>query len=253
MSAQFLVDQGKEGLCALLSRAMTLERFASVLLRPLQPITSPSPSLDDAAYADYSTPSAGAPSVGAHLVDAFVTTPFNVLASRRVALRPSKLNHAHLSWPDSTSSNWPGLSAQAYVLLAVLTGEVSGVDIPDGGMWIEKLPPLKGFVFVEEVPVTVVRRLADQGRQLAREFSGPAGPPASLLNRTVLTASRDGLTVEVPMRVIFACTALGLLPEFGASLDIPRQLRISTAPGWLRVDAPYGTLWYSLPNEYTFL
>ena len=51
--------------------------------------------------------------------------------------------------------------------------------------------------------------------------------------------------VEIPMRMIFACTSLGLIPGFAASLKIPRHLRVSGKGRWVRLDAPYGSVYHS--------
>ena len=94
------------------------------------------------------------------------------------------------------------------------------------------------------MPVGVARRLADEGRNLARQFSGPAGPPKSLLDGIVLTADADSDNpVEIPMRMIFACTALGLIPGFEAPAEIPRHLRVSSCGRWTRLDAPFGSVY----------
>ena len=47
------------------------------------------------------------------------------------------------------------------------------------------------------------------------------------------------------MRMIFACTALGLIPGFAAPIDVPRHLRVSTVGRWVRVDAPFGSVYRS--------
>ena len=55
----------------------------------------------------------------------------------------------------------------------------------------------------------------------------------------------DGEEVEIPMRMIFACTNLGLIPGFAASMDIPRHLRVSANGRWARVDAPFGSVYHA--------
>ena len=102
------------------------------------------------------------------------------------------------------------------------------------------------FTVRDEVPVSVARQLADKGRELARQFSGPMGPPKSLLDSTVLTADAESASpVEIPMRMIFTCTSLGFIPGFAAPIDIPRHLRVSTAGRWVRLDAPFGSVYHS--------
>lgn len=47
------------------------------------------------------------------------------------------------------------------------------------------------------------------------------------------------------MRMIFACTSLGLIPGFEAPAEIPRHLRVSTSGSWVRLDAPFGSVYRS--------
>jgi len=202
------VTQGERGLTTLLGRAL---------------------GLDQAALARFSL-------VDDHVVDVFVTTPFDCLAARRV----------------SGSASRDGAVVAANDLLNALrdAGDSGAADASrEVGkardmMWPGALPPATGFVERDIVPVGVARRLADEGRNLARQFSGPAGPPRSLLDGIVLTADADSAApVEIPMRMIFACTALGLIPGFEAPAEIPRHLRVATAGSWVRLDAPYGSIY----------
>lgn len=159
-------------------------------------------------------------------VDVFVSTPFEVIASRRVVGTCSR----------------DGAVVSATDLLDALTEERSYVGAARDPNWIGALPPKTGFVEREVLPVTVVRGLADQGQDLARQFSGPLGPPKSLLDQTVITIDDE---VEIPMRMIFACTSLGLIPGFSAPVEIPRHLRVSTVGRWTRLDAPFGSVYHS--------
>lgn len=224
------IDGGGPGLQALLARAVGLDATASARLR----------QLDDTH------------------VDVFVTTPFEVVASRRVLGQASRDGavvsaqtllsglqaHADLergadSGPDAASAADSGAGAPIPMNL-----NLGPARDPS---WPGALPPAAGFQLVDAVPVDVVRQLADQGQALARQFSGPLGPPASLLNQTVLTVTNDesGQSAEVPMRAIFACTSLGLIPGFSAPINVPRHLRVATCGRWLRVDAPFGTVYRS--------
>lgn len=164
-------------------------------------------------------------------IDVFVTTPFDCVASRRVTGSVSR-DGAVVSARDLDSALAEGRSE---------LGPARDHD------WIGALPPKTGFVEREMVPVAVVRDLADQGRRLARQFSGPLGPPRSLLEQIVLTVESDsaGSSVEIPMRMIFTCTSLGLIPGPSAPPEIPRHLRISTAGRWIRMDAPFGSVYHS--------
>ena len=166
--------------------------------------------------------------VGDGALDVFVTTPFEAIASRRIT--------------GTTSHNTATVSARD-LLAALQSGSVEVGPARDA-VWPGALPPATGFVAREQVPVGVARRLADEGRNLARQFSGPAGPPKSLLDGIVLTADADSDNpVEIPMRMIFACTALGLIPGFEAPAEIPRHLRVSTCGRWTRLDAPFGSVY----------
>ena len=59
------------------------------------------------------------------------------------------------------------------------------------------------------------------------------------------TSSSGDTSVEVPMRAVFACTALQLIPGGSAPEEIPRQLRVSSVGRWLRIDAPFGSVYFS--------
>ena len=163
-------------------------------------------------------------------LDVFVTTPFDAIASRRT----------------SGSTTHPGATVSARAMLDALKSGAAEVGPARDAAWPGALPPASGFIAREEVPIGVARRLADEGRNLARQFSGPAGPPRSLLDGVVLTADADSdAPVEIPMRMIFACTALGLIPGFEAPAEIPRHLRVSTSGSWVRLDAPFGSVYRS--------
>lgn len=172
--------------------------------------------------------------VGEGQLDVFVTTPFDAIASRRT----------------SGSTTHPGATVSARAMLDALKAGAAEVGPARDAAWPGALPPASGFIAREEVPIGVARRLADEGRNLARQFSGPAGPPRSLLDGEVLTADADSdAPVEIPMRMIFACTALGLIPGFEAPAEIPRHMRVATSGSWVRLDAPFGSVYRSTrPN-----
>ena len=172
--------------------------------------------------------------VGEGQLDVFVTTPFDAIASRRT----------------SGTTTHPGATVRARAMLDALKSGTAEVGPGRDAAWPGALPPASGFIAREEVPIGVARRLADEGRNLARQFSGPAGPPRSLLDGVVLTADADSDNpVEIPMRMIFACTSLGLIPGFEAPAEIPRHLRVATSGSWVRLDAPFGSVYRSTrPN-----
>lgn len=159
-------------------------------------------------------------------VDAWVATPFDVLATRTVlgAVEPGDV---------TVSGN---------ELLAALA--VSWADRIDPGramdmQWRSALPPKAHWQVVEEqLPAKVVSELTDRGLELARENVGPQGtPPASLLDQTVLTVSGDGLEVKIPMRCLFAMSGMGFV---GSGDD--EHVRITATDAWLRIDARFGAV-----------
>ncbi|MDC7108815.1 MULTISPECIES: hypothetical protein [Corynebacterium] len=175
--------------------------------------------------------------VGEGQLDVFVTTPFDAIASRRT----------------SGSTTHPGATVSARAMLDALKAGAAEVGPARDAAWPGALPPASGFIAREEVPIGVARRLADEGRNLARQFSGPAGPPRSLLDGVVLTADADSdAPVEIPMRMIFACTALGLIPGFEAPAEIPRHMRVATSGSWVRLDAPFGSVYRSTRPKLLF-
>lgn len=197
---------GGDGLRVFLARVVGLEPTATVRLRQL----------------------------GADAIDVFATTPFEVVAARRARGRVSR----------------DGAVVSAQTLYAGLVDSDSrGGEIDLGPAqdfaWPGALPPAEGFVLLDTLPVTVARDLSDQGRQLARQFSGPLGPPTSLLNQPVIEVEGAGQTVEIPMRMVFACTNLGLIPGLSAPQDVPRHLRVAGLGRWVRLDAPFGSVYHS--------
>jgi hypothetical protein len=171
-------------------------------------------------------------------VTAWVTTPFDVLATRSV---PGTL--------DPTD-----VTAPATALLTALSVErAATVDPGTGGLWQGLLPPDDGWRVVDTVPSAELERLTERGLVLAREHAGPLGPPASLLDQTVLTVSGAAGTrssaggpspttapVKVPLRCLFALSGMGFL---GASSDGEDEtVRVSATSTWLRLDARYGAV-----------
>ncbi len=197
------------------TETLTIERGGRGLISLLQRAVA----LQDRAMARFSTVSDAA-------VDVFVTTPFAVIASRRVA--------------GSCSRN--GAAVLVSDLLDDATDTTMTAAALDAGWGMGALPPTTGFELLDEIPADVVQRLSDQGRALARQFSGPLGPPQSLMDQAVITVNDD---TEIPMRLVFTLTALGLIPGMDAPAAIPRHLRISRNSRWVRVDAPFGSAYHS--------
>ena len=197
------------------TETLTIERGGRGLISLLQRAVA----LQDRAMARFSTVSDAA-------VDVFVTTPFAVIASRRVA----------------GSCSRDGAAVLVSDLLADATDTTMTAAALDAGWGMGALPPVAGFELLDEIPADVVQRLSDQGRALARQFSGPLGPPQSLMDQTVITVNDD---TEIPMRLVFTLTALGLIPGMDAPAAIPRHLRVSRNSRWVRVDAPFGSAYHS--------
>jgi hypothetical protein len=158
-------------------------------------------------------------------VTAWATTPFDVLATRSV---PGSLD------PDD-------VTAPAVALLTALSVDrAAAVDPGAGGLWQGTLPPVDGWAVVDSVPAAELEALTERGLTLARENAGPLGPPASLLDQTVLTVTGPdgGPVVKVALRCLFALSGMGFL---GAGAD-DETVRVSATPSWLRLDARYGAV-----------
>jgi hypothetical protein len=61
--------------------------------------------------------------------------------------------------------------------------------------------------------------------------------PVSLLDQEVINASGAGITIGIPMRCLFALTAMGFVDANGV-------VRVRTFRSWLRIDAPFGSVYY---------
>jgi hypothetical protein len=156
-------------------------------------------------------------------VTAWATTPFDVLASRSV--------HGTLDPADVTV---PGTS----LLTALTVDRAETVDPGAGGLWPGDLPPDEGWVSVDDVPAAEVDAVTERGLALARENAGPLGPPASLLDQTVLTVTNSaGPVVKIPLRCLFALSGMGFLGDADAG-----AVRVSATGSWLRLDARYGAV-----------
>ncbi|MEJ2857795.1 MULTISPECIES: hypothetical protein [unclassified Saccharothrix] len=156
------------------------------------------------------------------LLDAWVATPFDTLATRTVSGRVTP--------GDVTVSGTDLLTG-----LAVVRSDTIDPGAPKDLMWRSALPPAEGWQQVDRLPGAVVSELAEQGVAVARENTGPHGtPPASLLDQTVITVSGSGLDVKVPLRCLFALSGMGFL---GGD-----DVRVTATDSWMRIDARFGAV-----------
>ncbi|MBJ7338857.1 hypothetical protein [Mycolicibacterium sp.] len=171
-------------------------------------------------------------------VVAWVATGFDVLASRVVS---GRVMPADLS-----------VGADALVMALPSMDRAGFVD-PGFAMdsaWRGMLPPETGFVHLDDIPARVVLDLAQRGVALAKEYGSAHGPPASLLDQEVVAVSSGEAEVGIPMRCVFALTAMGFLPQartddqFAPESVAPDEVvRVRVLPTWLRVDARFGTVY----------
>lgn len=174
---------------------------------------------------------------GGGRVNAWATTGFDALAVRAC--------EAELGVDDTTVGG--------ELLLAGLQAGPEPIDLGYSldSAWHGALPPNDGFVHVDDVPARVLVELAHHGVQLAREHGGPQGPPASLLDQEVIEVTGESERVGIPMRVVFALTAMGFIPYAGERrqsdlqtmlIDENELVRVRATKSWLRCDARYGSV-----------
>jgi hypothetical protein len=172
------------------------------------------------------------------LVVAWVATGFDVLASRVVGgrIRPADL----CAGADALTSGLAAMDRTGYV----------DPGFPMDSAWRGALPPDAGFVHVDDVPARVVLDLAQRGVALAKEHSGAHGPPASLLDQEVVAVSSGNTSVGIPIRCVFALTAMDFLPQSSAAEQLDpgtvaedEIVRVRVLPAWLRIDARFGSVY----------
>lgn len=154
-------------------------------------------------------------------VTAWASTPFDVLATRTV--------HGTLEPADRT------VTAQG-LLTALAVERAETIDPGPEVFWPGDLPPVAGWVPVDDVPAAEVEALTERGLSVAREHAGPLGPPASLLDQAVLTVSAATVPkpVKVPLRCLFALSGMGFVAG--------EAVRVAATGTWLRLDAHYGAV-----------
>ena len=162
---------------------------------------------------------------------AWAATGFDVLASRVVAgtLRPDDLS--------------VGADELARGLAAVDSSGYVNPGFPMDSAWRGALPPDSGFAHLDDVPARLMLDLAQRGAQLAKEHSSAQGPPVSLLDQEVIRVSSADVSVGVPMRCVFALTAMGFLPQSSEAVDADEIVRVRMLRAWLRIDARFGSVY----------
>ena len=180
--------------------------------------------LDAAAVVRLRTRSAGE-------VTAWAATGLDVLASRVVAgiVRPDDLSVG----ADELMRGLAAVDSSGYV----------APGFPMDSAWRGALPPDSGFTHVDDVPARLMLDLAQRGGQLAREHGSAQGPPVSLLDQEVIRVSSADGSVGVPMRCVFALTAMGFLPQSADLVDADEIVRVRTLRAWLRIDARWGSVY----------
>ena len=162
---------------------------------------------------------------GDGLVVAWTATGFDVLASRVVTgrIRPTDL----CAGADALASGLAAKNPSGYI----------EPGFPMDSAWRSALPSDSGFRHVDDVPAREVLALAERGAELSRE-GGAHGPPVSLLDQEVLRVNNGTLSVGVPMRCVFALTAMGFVDAHQEN----EFVRVRSLPTWLRIDARFGSV-----------
>lgn len=163
-------------------------------------------------------------------VVAYAATGLDVLASRVVTgrVRPRDL----CAGADALATGLGRTDPTGYV----------ETGYPMDSSWRGALPPETGFTHLDDVPAGVLLDLAVRGGALARQHSGAHGPPTSLLDQEVIAVSGGGDSVGVPMRCVFALTAMGFLPQDSAAVGADEIVRVRASRTWLRIDARFGSV-----------
>ncbi len=162
---------------------------------------------------------------------AWAATGFDVLASRVVAgaMRPDDLSVG----ADELARGLAAMDSSGYV----------DPGFPMDSAWRGALPPDSGFVHLDDVPVRLMLDLAQRGAQLAKEHSSAQGPPVSLLDQEVIRVSAADVSVGIPMRCVFALTAMGFLPQSSEAVGADEIVRVRMLRAWLRIDARFGSVY----------
>jgi hypothetical protein len=162
---------------------------------------------------------------------AWAPTGLDVLASRVVGgmVRPDDLSVG----ADELARGLAAVDSTGYV----------NPGFPMDSAWRGVLPPDSGFAHLDDVPARLMLDLAQRGAELAKEHSSAQGPPVSLLDQEVIQVSSSEGSVGVPMRCVFALTAMGFLPQSAEAVGADEIVRVRVLPAWLRIDARFGSVY----------
>ena len=160
------------------------------------------------------------------LLAAWTATGFDVLASRVVhgRVRPADIS----AGADALLRGLAAIDAAGHV----------DPGFPMDSAWRGALPPETGFVHLDDVPARAVLDLAQRGVELSKEH-GAQGPPVSLLDQEVVGVEGPAGSVGIPMRCVFALTAMGFVAPDAAD----EIVRVRVLPAWLRIDARFGSVY----------
>lgn len=158
-------------------------------------------------------------------VTLWASTPFDVLATRAI--------DATLAPADVTVR-----AADLLAGLAVSTADVVDPGRSVSGLWRAQLPPDAGWSEVGELSAPGIAELVRAGGEEARAAAGGSGgTPPELLDRPALSATGSGLTVDVPVRVLFALSGMGFAGD-----EPTEVVRLRATRTWLRLDARFGAV-----------
>ena len=162
---------------------------------------------------------------------AWASTGLDVLASRVIAgiAAPTIYPLAQTNW----SRGLAAIDSTGYV----------NPGFPMDSAWRGTCPRAPGFAHLDDVPARLMLDLAQRGGQLAKEHSSAQGPPVSLLDQEVIQVSSAEGSVGVPMRCVFALTAMGFLPQSAEAVSAEEIVRVRALLAWLRIDARFGSVY----------
>ncbi|QNG21247.1 hypothetical protein G4H71_02035 [Rhodococcus triatomae] len=162
------------------------------------------------------------------LVTVWSETGFDALAMRTFA--------GALPVPDA-------VAAADHLLAALDVPGTIDLGFPMDSSWRGALPPADGYAHVDDVPAHAFVELARRGAELAEEHSSAHGPPASLLDQQVLEIEGAGDRVPIPMRLVFALTAMGFIPSDPPAAEQQDPVRVRASASWVRLDARFGSVY----------